>query len=85
VTTSNDETVRIWDLDTRQYLESFTLPESVDEADVSGDRSVLAARAGERIYLWDLAPRLAPGRARAIVDALPLALRNGALVRTRPR
>jgi WD40 repeat protein len=81
VTTSLDTTVRIWDLATHQALESIAFPRPVDEADVSADRSLLAVRSGERVYLWDLAPALSPARVRAIVDALPLALHDGALVR----
>ncbi|TMQ12640.1 MAG: WD40 repeat domain-containing protein [Deltaproteobacteria bacterium] len=85
VTTSLDTTVRIWDLATRQHLEAFALPEPVGEADITADRSLLAARSGDRVYLWELAPTLSAARARAIVDALPLALHDGALVRTPPR
>ena len=85
MTTSADATIRIWDLATRQHLEAFALPEPVDEADISADRSVLAARSGDRVYLWELAPSLSLARARAIVDALPLSLHDGALVRTPPR
>jgi WD40 repeat protein len=76
VTTAGDS-IRIWDLDTRQPLESFSHPEPVTEADISGDRSMLAARSGSRVYLWRLAPGVAAARVRAIVDALPLTLQGG--------
>jgi WD40 repeat protein/tRNA A-37 threonylcarbamoyl transferase component Bud32 len=81
VTTSADATMRIWDLATRQELESLAHPGSVEEADVSVDRALLASRSGSRVYLWSLALNVSPGRTRAIVDALPLVLHTGVLVR----
>jgi WD40 repeat protein len=80
VTTSRDTTIRIWDLATRQPLESLEHPGPVEEADVSADRTLLASRSGSRVYLWGLAPQVTLARARAIVDALPLTLQGAAIV-----
>jgi WD40 repeat protein len=81
ITTSMDTTIRIWDLATREPVESLAHPESVIEADISLDRSVLASRSGSHVYLWGLDPGVSPIRAREIVDALPLVLHGGVLVR----
>jgi WD40 repeat protein/tRNA A-37 threonylcarbamoyl transferase component Bud32 len=81
VTTSTDGTARIWDPASRQPLDSFVHPESVEEGDVSADRQVLATRSGSRVYLWRLDPVVPLPRVRMLVDALPLVLRDGALVR----
>jgi WD40 repeat protein len=84
VTTSFDATVRVWDLATRQHVESFPHPGSVEDGDVSVDRSLLASLSGNRVYLWTLDPGVSVERTRAIVDALPLALHDGVLVRKSP-
>jgi WD40 repeat protein len=81
VTTSQDSTIRLWDLATQLPAESLVHPEPVGEADVSLDRSVLASRSGSRVYVWGIDPRASLARVREIVDALPLALRGGVLVR----
>jgi len=81
ITTSTDGTARIWDPASQQPLDAFVHPDSVEEGDVSADRSLLASRSGHRVYLWRLDPVVARSRARALIDALPLVLRDGALVR----
>jgi len=70
----------MWDLATQQSVESFAHPEPVQEADVSLDRSLLAARSGSRVYLWALAPLVPLDRVREIVDGLPLRLQGAALL-----
>jgi WD40 repeat protein/tRNA A-37 threonylcarbamoyl transferase component Bud32 len=80
VTASADTTIQVWDLAQRRPIEAFAHPDPVDEADISLDRSVLAARSGSRVYLWDLVAPVSPTRVREIIDALPSQLQGAYLV-----
>jgi hypothetical protein len=81
VTTSQDGSVRLWDLETAQHVESFQHPGGVGEGDVDSSRGVLATRSGQHVFLWQLGVSASPAKVRAIVDALPFVLRDGTLVR----
>ena len=80
VTTSWDGTARVWDVTTGRQLEALAHPNLIGASELSPDGRLAATASGDRIYLWSLAPTLGGERLSAIARALPLVIRDGALV-----
>jgi WD40 repeat protein/predicted Ser/Thr protein kinase len=80
VTTSWDGTARVWDATTGRQLEVLAHPGQVGSGELGPDGTLAATLSGDRVYLWNLTPPVAPARLAAIASGLPLVIRDDALV-----